>query len=312
MTMRLGPGPQAMLRYARTKQLCECFTIVRVDGVQLRFCTHDAPVYLPTIDETFSPTPRVGATSERRQSALRGDSLQLFGAISSGQITTDDLRKGLYRNASLLLRVVDWQFPWNIYRESQKWIDRVSYDGIVWTADVTGHVRFLQQTTSGPQGATFSKTCQYKLGDPNTCGKDISAWHITPSTVDAVIDPFNQFRTLAAHWGHAAINSFDNTDGEYAMGNIVWATGSNAGLKSVIYQWIASDPNATTSRLITLLHPVPFAMQVGDSFSADVGCDGLIGTCKNKFNNVNPAPPALGFGGSAYDPIASDAVEGPQ
>lgn len=52
-----------------------------------------------------------------------------------------------------------------------------------------------------------------------------------------------------------------------------------------------------------LLTPTPFDIVLGDRAIVLVGCDGLIGTCRDKFNNV------VNFGGDPYAPSAQQLVE---
>lgn len=86
----------------------------------------------------------------------------------------------------------------------------------------------------------------------------------------------------------------------YRDGSIIWATGANTGVVSSIADYRHSD------RRIVLLTPTPFDIQIGDRGVVRVGCDGLIGTCRDKFNNV------LNFGGDPFAPSAQQLIEPPE
>lgn len=90
------------------------------------------------------------------------------------------------------------------------------------------------------------------------------------------------------------------TDQFYRDGTIVWTSGNNIGRVFPIADYRASDYK------LTLLTPTPFDIQVGDRGIIMVGCDGLIGTCRDKFNNV------ANFGGDPYAPSAQQLVEPPE
>lgn len=90
------------------------------------------------------------------------------------------------------------------------------------------------------------------------------------------------------------------TDQFYRDGTLIFTSGSNIGRVFPIADYRASD------RKIVLLTPTPFDIQVGDYGIVIVGCDGLIGTCRDKFNNV------ANFGGDPYAPSAQQLVEPPE
>lgn len=90
------------------------------------------------------------------------------------------------------------------------------------------------------------------------------------------------------------------TDQFYRDGTIVWTTGANIGRVFPIADYRASDYK------VTLLTPTPFDIQVGDRGIIMVGCDGLIGTCRDKFNNI------ANFGGDAFAPSAQAIVAPPE
>lgn len=71
----------------------------------------------------------------------------------------------------------------------------------------------------------------------------------------------------------------------------------NAGHISPIVDYVDS------SRSMTMLLPTPFPIQVGDSGILNVGCDGLLSTCKAKFSNQ------LNFGGDPFAPSATQIIE---
>jgi uncharacterized phage protein (TIGR02218 family) len=89
-------------------------------------------------------------------------------------------------------------------------------------------------------------------------------------------------------------------DGWYRDGTVEWTTGDNAGSIHAIADYIEA------SRRIVLLIPTQNDVQVGDRAIVRVGCDGLIGTCRDKFDNV------VNFGGDPFAPSAQQIIEPPE
>jgi hypothetical protein len=79
-------------------------------------------------------------------------------------------------------------------------------------------------------------------------------------------------------------------DDYFRDGEIEWTVGANAGVISPVYQYTASNRN------LVLLVPTPYPITTNDFGIIRPGCDGLVTTCRDKFNNV------ANFGGSPYDP----------
>lgn len=71
----------------------------------------------------------------------------------------------------------------------------------------------------------------------------------------------------------------------------------NAGHISPIVRYFAN------TRGVTILRPTPYPILVGDSGVVRVGCDGLYGTCVDKFSN------GINFGGSPLEPTAARLVQ---
>lgn len=81
--------------------------------------------------------------------------------------------------------------------------------------------------------------------------------------------------------------------GTYALGQIVFTSGQNAGYSMMIVAWMAGQ--------MTLRSGMPFDVAPGDTFTAYPGCDKSQATC-TKFGNQ------LNFGGVPYTPIPETAV----
>lgn len=81
--------------------------------------------------------------------------------------------------------------------------------------------------------------------------------------------------------------------GTYAQGRIVMTSGNNNNFSRAIRVW--------ASGAMTLIVPLPFPLQIGDTFTAYPGCDKTLATCTFFNNNVN-------FGGEPFTPAPETAV----
>jgi len=80
--------------------------------------------------------------------------------------------------------------------------------------------------------------------------------------------------------GLFTVSGLTGADGWFDGGVVGWLTGENAGLEMEIKRW-TNSPDTVELHL-----PMPFNVQVGDTFETAPGCDLRIETCLSKFNNV--------------------------
>ena len=122
-------------------------------------------------------------------------------------------------------------------------------------------------------------------------------------TLDVALDPVpintNTFRIGQGYQVTTVVDArkevqFSGMDAKlddyFRDGEIEWTVGANAGVVSPVYQYTASTRN------LVLLVPTPYPITTSDFGIIRPGCDGLVTTCRDKFNNV------ANFGGSPYDP----------
>jgi hypothetical protein len=113
------------------------WTITRADGVVLRFTDHDAP--LSVDGQTFAPAA-ADASARQKRAGLDGQNREFRGAISSDQITFEDLAAGRYRGATVLEQTVDWLYPWQGEFERAEYdITSTTQSGEDWAAEVDGN-----------------------------------------------------------------------------------------------------------------------------------------------------------------------------
>lgn len=129
----------------------------------------------------------------------------------------------------------------------------------------------------------YSAHCRYALFD-NQCSLRAADFR-SPVAVTNLVSP-QQFRTTLVA---------GKPDNYFALGNAVFTSGLNNGLRSMIRSSIAG------TGLLTLIAPMPFTIAVGDTLDIFPGCDKTESACTNTFHNK------INFGGFKYIPAAETA-----
>jgi uncharacterized phage protein (TIGR02218 family) len=141
-------------------------------------------------------------------------------------------------------------------------------------------VRGLAQRLNQKIGDVFSSTCRASFGDAK-CGLD-AASHRVSGGVSAVTSSQIFAASLTAATGY------------YNYGVVKFISGANSGLSMEVKEYIKDVA-------VTLVLPMPYAIEVGDNFEITVGCDKNFKTCIEKFNN------AVNFRGEPHVP-GMDAI----
>ena len=167
--------------------LCWAWKLTRRDGLVLGFTDHDRAL---TMDGTvyqgasgFSPLD----VESRLGFALDNSAVQ--GLLSSGAITDDDMRAGLYDGAQVNLHRVNWRdtavnaLIWGGY------IGDISLKDGHFEAELVGPANRLERSI----GRVFSRTCDASFGD-DRCGlnaNDFPENTICPRTFGACQNQFS-------------------------------------------------------------------------------------------------------------------------
>jgi hypothetical protein len=73
------------------------------------------------------------------------------------------------------------------------------------------------------------------------------------------------------------VTLYGGSSGYFDYGVLTWTSGNNNGLKQEVKQYLPGQ--------ITLVLPMPYAIQVGDHYSMHAGCDRVYATCRDRFSN---------------------------
>jgi hypothetical protein len=129
----------------------------------------------------------------------------------------------------------------------------------------------------------YSAQCRYALFD-SQCSLDRNAFanHIAVTALTPEVQIL-------------VTNAAGLPDNYYTLGNAVFTSGQNAGLRNMIVGYAAAGT-------VYLRSPMPFTIAPGDTLTIYPGCDKSTATCQNKFGNL------LNYGGTPLIPAAETAI----
>lgn len=141
--------------------LCMCWKIVRTDGVQFGFTTHDQDL---TIDGLFYDSAH-GYTSSAitTNSDLSVDNSDVEGILESDLITDEDLRNGLFNFASIYVFMVNWSdLTQGVLKLRRGWFGEVT---VGQNGKFTTELRGLNQALSHNYVEVFTPECRADFCD---------------------------------------------------------------------------------------------------------------------------------------------------
>ena len=249
--------------------LARCWRIVRVDGTEFFFTTHD--VDLSVDGNTYKSLTGFSATAIANNSDLSVDNLDVQGVFDDESITIEDLRAGLFDYADVYIFCVNWsdltQGACKMRRgklgevtssPKQEWFK----------AELRGLNQLLQQKV----GDLYGPECRVDLGSTQ-CGVDLAPLTSTAHVV-SVTDASNFVIALDTSAGDVTDDTW------FQFGVLVWTSGNNSGRSSEIKAW---DHTANTIQMYLGQGYIP---QPGDTMSLTPGCDKSLTTCKVRFANL--------------------------
>jgi uncharacterized phage protein (TIGR02218 family) len=263
--------------------VCHCWRLTRKDGVATGYTDHDRPL---TVGGTLCrPQSGLSASEARDTLGLAVDTVDVEGALSSDDITDQDIAAGLYDGATVETFLVNWRRPEDFVLLRKATIGKITLSDGRFVAELES----LAHSLDRPNGRYVSRTCDAELGDAR-CGFNLGNPAFTGvGTVAAFEAP--SMLTVSGLDGFEA--------GWFAHGVLTWTAGANAGRSERVEEH-RKDATGTT---LVLRPGSGTAASAGDAFSIVAGCDKTFATCKAKFAN------ALNFRGFPHLP-GNDAAYG--
>ena len=199
------------------------------------------------------------------------NNLEVQGFLDSASIVEADITAGLWDYAEINIFQVNYNdLTMGEMDMLRGWIGEVKTGKLVFIAELRSLTQKLQQTI----GSLYSPSCRAILGDTQ-CKVNLASFTFTASATTIT----NNRQFLASGLVNAA-NYFD-------YGILTWTSGLNIGISMEVKTYLVGS--------VELQLPMPYAVQVGDTFSVVSGCNkvardnattGVLGNCKGKFNNI--------------------------
>lgn len=257
-----------------TTTLAYCLKVVRLDGGVLGLTSADHSITVSA--QVYQPG--FGLSDMACASGLDVDNLEVGIFPGQSLLTQAELAAGLWNKAAFTVFECNHLAPGdgiNVIKRGTTGDAELGEQ--MWSIEF----RSLKQALQQPLGEVTSKTCRYRLGD---------------SRCTVVLAPFTFACTVTAAASRQVFTDSARTQAAeyFAEGSAAFLTGPNAGYSQKIKSFAAG--------VFTLSLPMPFAVAIGDTFTAVAGCQKrLTEDCKTKFANV------LNFGGEPHL-VGADAL----
>lgn len=232
----------------------------------------DVTVDKAGLEGTYLASKPISGTSFSANDNLAVDNLEVSVPLDEAGAMLAAIRARMFDGTRYTVFLTDWRTPHNV--------------GIVVARGLIGNVRLssnniavfelrsLKQALQQNLLELVSRSCRAALGDAR-CTVDLDAYTV----IAAVSSVGTQRRIFTSADIDSSTSTSEVPDGWYDRGALTWLTGANEGLISEVKTHSAGG-------VLELLLPVPFNIQPGDTFSVHAGCNRLVETCKDKFDNL--------------------------
>lgn len=263
MTRSISAGLAAHLAL-ETTSLATLWKVTRTDGQVFGFTDHDADLVLSGV--TYKASTGYSRSAVRAALGLATDNMELAGALASSAITAADIRAGLWDYAVVEIYLVNWaDLTMGTLQMAKGKLGQITSGRSGFKTELLGLAHHLAQAV----GRVYTPACDANLGD-SRCGVNLTS--------------FTKTGTITSVTSRRAFTDSSRTEasGYFDGGKFTWTSGNNNGLKMEVKAYLLNSPGGA----FTLQLPMPYAVQVGDTYSAIHGCDKTAATCIATFNNI--------------------------
>jgi len=266
--------------------VCHVWRVTRLDGTEYLFTDHDQDLTLAIAggDPTGSPLPAglltfssvtsFAVTATKKSQGLSVDNISIIGTVDAdvtpSGVTENDILAELFADATVEIWLCCWtDLAAGLMPLKKGTLGTMTFRTTGFEAEMRGLAERLQRRVH----RIFSIECDAVLGD-SRCGVVLtgSPGFTRAVTVQSVISN----RTFEVDLPE------DEEWAQYGLASFIG--GANAGLAREIIEHIAGASGGVAT--ITLLIPMPFTVQAGDTLNIVAGCDKTFVTCRDKFDNA--------------------------
>lgn len=267
-----------------TTSFATCWKVVRTDDEIFGFTDHDKDLTVPVgVGVLYKARTGYTRTTIETSSSLAVDNLDLEGIFDDASITELDIVAGLWDYADVEIFQVNWaDLTQGVCKMRKGRLGEVKAGRSTFVTELRGLLQNVQQEV----GRVFGPQCDADLFDAR-CAVDPIAF-----TDTAAVTAVTSRRVFAA-------SSLSRADGFFDAGKVTFTSGDNNGLSMEV------KLSLNAGGAIQLQLPMPFDVQVGDTFTIRAGCaEKSLSMCRDKFSNV------INFRGFPYVPGTDQMVKG--
>ncbi len=263
----MTPGAQGLRDHLASgaTTVCRAWAVVRQDGRTFGFTDHDGDLAFEGI--SFLANSGLTAKALQQTTGLSVDNSEAYGALSSDALTEQDIFAGRFDGAKVRAWLVNWTDPNDRMLQFNGSFGEIQRAGGSFKAELRGLTEALNQ----PQGRVYQRQCSAILGD-QACRFNTSQPGFSLERLVEGVEGQRVFR-LAAMQGVA--------DRWFEGGRLTVLSGAAAGLVGVV----KADRAVGNGREIELWQMLGAAIETGDRFRIEAGCDKRVDTCRDKFAN---------------------------
>lgn len=271
---------------SETMTLALCFKIVREDGTQYFFTTHNENITFA--GDEYRSDLSFHATNVDSKASLNVDNAELTLPLAVGSITKADVLANLFYRSSLDVFWVNWDdTTMGAIYEAKGW--RLG-KATLKEHKVVFEVRSLASFLNASIVDVVSPECPYVFGlddgYDSKCPANLSSHQSSGQTTSvSSSEPQRVFTDTSRSEG----STLD-------CGKITWTSGNNAGYSMEI------ETYNTSTKQITLLLSMPYSIATGDTYSIWEGCDKSWSRC-TAFGYW------MDFGGEPFVPSKDKALQ---
>lgn len=264
--MRAVPAGIAAKAAAGVVTLARCWRVTRRDGASFGFTDHDRDLISGGV--TYAAATGIDASAMQAPLGLNVANHEIMGALSSAAITETAIAAGVWDDAAMEVRLVDWQTLEALLVFSGT-IGQIRRGSAGFIAEIDG----LARAALIPKQRTYSRRCDATFGD-SRCGIDTdgAAYSATGTVTEALNDRLIKASGLSAFPSAA----FD-------FGKLDWSSGPNISALSAVRAHTLDGSDA----YIELWEETANTIAIGHTFRAEVGCGKTGKECRAFGNFAN-------------------------
>ena len=238
--------------------------VTRQDGIIKGFTSHTSDVKIAGI--TYHAATGYKASQINQSSDLSTDGMDIIGVLDSDGLSEDDLLAGLYDFAEVEIFIANYENPdLGIVILKRGWLGQVRAG----TNNFIAEFRSMNEALNmGTVGNVYMPLCQAILGD-SRCGVNLTNY-----TNNGTVTGVTSRRKFTD-------TNLNNENNYFQFGILTWVTGANAGIRMEVKSWTL----ATST--MELFLPMPYDIQVGDTYTVHAGCNKTRSDCLSKFSNLD-------------------------